>query len=349
MPGQTVHQHQAPGGDPGASMEGRTIARPNSAISASHTSLMVALQWRAGQLPGQTGGAPMARVVALRLQWRAGQLPGQTDRRRHNAPSRASFNGGPDNCPAKLAAGGGDGRGVPCASMEGRTIARPNNAARTTPPTATAASMEGRTIARPNPGDCSAAMHDGCPLQWRAGQLPGQTPTAATAISVDKALQWRAGQLPGQTSRASSPRSRTRPRFNGGPDNCPAKRSRGRDGGGRRRVASMEGRTIARPNSRVADGDVGLTPLQWRAGQLPGQTSRATPRRPATRSLQWRAGQLPGQTSGRLPMMRGGDRLQWRAGQLPGQTTPPAGARGACRGFNGGPDNCPAKHLRGWC
>ena len=85
------------------------------------------LQWRAGQLPGQTGiliveaggvtkpsmeGRTIARPDLPEtlerqknvyiLQWRAGQLPGQTaavDRR--GQQRRRSFNGGPDNCPAR--------------------------------------------------------------------------------------------------------------------------------------------------------------------------------------------------------------------------------------------------------
>ena len=108
--------------------------------------------------------------------------------------------------------------------------------------------------------------------------------------------------------------------------------------------------------------------LQWRAGQLPGQTrpgpqpalgalpasmeGRAiarpnpdTEEGPVTdEKLQWRAGQLPGQTCGRLMALWRSRRLQWRAGQLPGQTPPvPARSCAPVTRFNGGPGNCPAK------
>ena len=85
------------------SMEGRAIARPNQSHTSAEWSALLALQWRAGQLPGQTTafatgwtfgrppsmeGRAIARpnlsgrettvVEAETLQWRAGQLPGQT-------------------------------------------------------------------------------------------------------------------------------------------------------------------------------------------------------------------------------------------------------------------------------
>ena len=83
-------------------MEGRAIARPNITRNL-FTFIQTMLQWRAGQLPGQTEQAFNAafhvvfasmegRAIArpnwitrprnlparLELQWRAGQLPGQT-------------------------------------------------------------------------------------------------------------------------------------------------------------------------------------------------------------------------------------------------------------------------------
>ena len=97
--------------------------------------------------------------------------------------------------------------------------------------------------------------------------------------------------------------------------------------------------------------------LQWRAGQLPGQTPKATPKKPKPKPLQWRAGQLPGQTRRRSRWWAAGlVALQWRAGQLPGQTSTitksldhnlVASPRRAQACFNGGPGNCPAKRGRG--
>ena len=229
LPGQTLGRRRHPSLGIHASMEGRTIARPNRGKSVFTPATASTLQWRAGQLPGQTTSTAMeirqtpalqwragqlpgqtttlvARAAStLRLQWRAGQLPGQTtwtcDEPEIPQPR---FNGGPDNCPAKR----------PLHWFKREVIDR---------------------------------------LQWRAGQLPGQTSRfLRRAAQNTKMLQWRAGQLPGQTG--ASPRSVTGPQhcFNGGPDNCPAKRAGAADHDCLADLASMEGRTIARPNLRSA-------------------------------------------------------------------------------------------------
>ena len=181
------------------------------------------------------------------------------------------FNGGPGNCPAK--------HGFPdktvdssfAASMEGRAIARPNNLRLIDLCPGLNASMEGRAIARPNVV-CGLRACLRMWLQWRAGQLPGQTSNCAAwretgdeasmegrAIArpnprrafrpiISEALQWRAGQLPGQTFICTLTA-----------DRCDR--------------ASMEGRAIARPNRSCAPVRCAFHMLQWRAGQLPGQTS----------------------------------------------------------------------------
>ena len=181
-------------------------------------------------------------------------------------------------------------------------------------------SMEGRAIARPN-ADASAELLTALGLQWRAGQLPGQTR---------------------QHRRAAPPTPRT---FNGGPGNCPAKRGRTRPRTRRDRCPSMEGRAIARPNLRLwATWGGSIEILQWRAGQLPGQT----PRRPdaavgsADPSMEGRAIARPN-LGGPAMKKHDAETLQWRAGQLPGQTRPPRHTSAAARTFNGGPGNCPAK------
>ena len=59
-------------------MEGRAIARPNTCASPICCATQ-SLQWRAGQLPGQTNpGQARPGHYTCPLQWRAGQLPGQT-------------------------------------------------------------------------------------------------------------------------------------------------------------------------------------------------------------------------------------------------------------------------------
>ncbi len=70
----------------------------------------------------------------------------------------------------------------------------------------------------------------------------------------------------------------------------------------------------------VSETTGAFTALQWRAGQLSGQAQLQINSATAPSGLQWRAGQLSGQarTSERCPI------------------TQPSG-------FNGGPDNCPAR------
>ena len=308
-------------GGAGTSMEGRTIARPNPTHGpsgcASPTDFnggpdncpakpppLSASSWERcyfnggpDNCPAKPGTVWYTRERPSGLQWRAGQLPGQT----RPAPGSRSacwrhFNGGPDNCPAKrdnLPTGP-----TPNAltSMEGRTIARPNPPwPSTAPPNRSSLQWRAGQL----PGQTAP---DGGPdhvrriLQWRAGQLPGQTTDVKHARHAKLALQWRAGQLPGQTPASAPSRLRRWRYFNGGPDNCPAKHlRRGRRLGGGLDT-SMEGRTIARPNLDRDSTRSAARALQWRAGQLPGQTVMVRRRRRAMSKLQWRAGQLPGQT-----------------------------------------------------
>ena len=261
----------------GPSMEGRTIARPN----------------------GRTCTSPRRTCT--------------------------TFNGGPDNCPAKRRNSGGALR-LLAPSMEGRTIARPNAATLGGPSTRGCPFNGGPDNCPAKHAICMALACELTILQWRAGQLPGQTPARrgqpargeATfnggpdncpakrvgqgnpQVARSLCLQWRAGQLPGQTRRTPAPPGSRRSAFNGGPDNCPAKLFGVDCGGVVERLPSMEGRTIARPNTPTAAAATARRFLQWRAGQLPGQTCTA------------------------------------------GCATPTR-----LRAFNGGPDNCPAKPGRG--
>ena len=329
------------------SMEGRAIARPNPAHTprpATPTQPfnggpgncpakpqrpvvsqieVIILQWRAGQLPGQTAEATFSQSLGITLQWRAGQLPGQTDLliavgnvslapsmegraiARPNPQHRPrllarphAFNGGPGNCPAKRAAGPGRERHLHRPSMEGRAIARPNRPPHECGGDHPRASMEGRAIARPNRVSDDSVMRSQRLLQWRAGQLPGQTLySPALPASRCRSFNGGPGNCPAKRAAAVSPRPSGGNRFNGGPGNCPAKPS-----------------TVVLPALTVPK-------LQWRAGQLPGQTR-----------LCWCG---PGVSS---------DALQWRAGQLPGQTRARRPSRASMpTSFNGGPGNCPAK------
>ena len=166
--------------------------------------------------------------------------------------------------------------------------------------------MEGRAIARPNlrrPATTSAhGAHcfNGGPSNCPAKPAGIHRRLACVAVTM---LQWRAEQLPGQTSI-----------------------DRRTPSAGTYRRASMEGRAIARPNVRA--GELHVRPrrmsLQWRAEQLPGQTSLSvSDSRGRLAVLQWRAEQLPGQTpphSASACATCSASRLQWRAEQLPGQT-----------------------------
>ena len=147
-----------------------------------------------------------------------------------------SFNGGPGNCPAKRASAT-----APSAKVTGRFGV---------------ASMEGRAIARPNAAWGCAARSDlrACSLQWRAGQLPGQT---------GRRLQI-AASIPRPERASMEGRAIARPN---------SRRRCGRTPGLLQRKASMEGRAIARPNTMEKLGkEARRSVLQWRAGQLPGQT-----------------------------------------------------------------------------
>ena len=234
-----------------ASMEGRTIVRPDPQNPQRHRQRddgfnggpdncparrrRVAQKFCVGgtgfnggpdNCPARQEGQIMAAQSKAELQWRAGQLSGQTQAvgtERYVPPGR--FNGGPDNCPARL--------------VEQRRVRF----------SARHASMEGRTIVRPDLSLCPLPPFRTLRLQWRAGQLSGQT-----------------GARRGLCMTGCSC-------FNGGPDNCPARRGKHRASGVRAQSASMEGRTIVRPDAlRVGQDGRKMFGLQWRAGQLSGQT-----------------------------------------------------------------------------
>ena len=254
-------------------MEGRAIARPNSAAQTGGRP-KTSLQWRAEQLLGQTIALVPSCAAAIKAS-----MEGRAIARPNSGTPTAigsgtiSFNGGPSNCSAK--------RATNCRrrSPRSRFNGGPSNCS-----------------AKPRPG--GAAPTGSAELQWRAEQLLGQTgPTGWGATEADAVLQWRAEQLLGQTGKAiclfrgclrsfnggpsncsAKPGSGPRWRpgsctgFNGGPSNCSAKPDPVRHGLQRRRAASMEGRAIARPNTRPKSGRQPTTSLQWRAEQLLGQT-----------------------------------------------------------------------------
>ena len=280
------------------SMEGRAIARPNRSRTCRAGCWQPGLQWRAGQLPGQTTGVrgPGAHHGTPSMEGRAIARPNRVRPSRGRMSERA-FNGGPGNCPAKPWRPATSGRCGRCSFNGG-----PGN-------------CPAKPLMLPQQPRCQVF------LQWRAGQLPGQTSRIGfTRRRSPFPLQWRAGQLPGQT---------VHHRIHRGGQEAPSMEGRAIARPNHREVAasgelaapSMEGRAIARPNRRLRPVAASACRLQWRAGQLPGQTTvtgAVLTERPAF--LQWRAGQLPGQTERLVFAFDDLDDLQWRAGQLPGQT-----------------------------
>ena len=210
------------------------------------------LQWRAEQLLRQTCRAVMVvrDLNIASMEGRAIAPPNPGDGTGIGGASRY-FNGGPSNCSAKLDLVAGLAVNGDVASMEGRAIAPPNQ-------------WRGQV-------SCLAPLV----LQWRAEQLLGQTVYLLREIlavldasmegrtiarpnwdrsSIEPRfmywLQWRAEQLLGQTRRRRRRTAQCRPRFNGGPSNCSAKRG-------------LRAARRCWPNFR----------FQWRAEQLLGQTA----------------------------------------------------------------------------
>ena len=202
MPGQTRGRRQLVAVQHQPSMEGRAIARPNPTGTRMIMPVDSVLQWRAGQLPGQT------RRLAPRLRL-----------------AHPAFNGGPGNCPAKPDNGKAVVLKAGNPSMEGRAIARPNTMTRPTFPTAR------------------------WTLQWRAGQLPGQTVLRSRGQGVRCAPSMEGRAIPRPNYSVANQGRSSLETFNGGPGNCPAKRA------------------SPKPQSQTEWN------LQWRAGQLPGQTT----------------------------------------------------------------------------
>ena len=203
-------------------------------------------------MPGQTSRTAFTSAWRVRdspssFNGGPGNCPAKLRSRSTPRRGRLGFNGGPGNCPAKPKPMVGLRDPPDRASMEGRAIARPNTAGRQHRPdtaAATRASMEGRAIARPNLKAIGTPVASSVTSRFNGG--PGNCPAK-------------------RRDRDGWPTSHRRASFNGGPGNCPAKRARG---------ASMEGRAIARPPAPSPDT---FCSLQWRAGQLPGQTRRQPP------------------------------------------------------------------------
>ena len=206
LPGRTRDPRMDRQGELGASMEGRAIARPDPSAASGNRRRSGCFNGGPGNCPAGPGPAraPSACVSlharkARSLQWRAGQLPGRT-----TADDARSD-------------------GIGDASMEGRAIARPDRRANDRH------CADGRRF-NGGPGNCPAGRGHAprtrlrsASLQWRAGQLPGRTPTLEPADKLAHAASMEG-------------RAIARPDRGVG-------LARARQAG-----ASMEGRAIARPD-----------------------------------------------------------------------------------------------------
>ena len=162
------------------------------------------------------------------------------------------------------------------ASMEGRAIARPNRLVL----------HRGRGV-RPcfngGPGNCPAkppgvAFGDNPTMGFNGGpgNCPAKRPRQSACRPDSGPLQWRAGQLPGQTCERN--RVRTSPyRFNGGPGNCPAKQRLrswreglrgGFNGGAGNCPAKRDPRNVSPMRSRCFNGGPGNCPAKLTCGRL---------------------------------------------------------------------------------
>ena len=256
----------------------------------------LALQWRAGQLSGQAPKQPWTPAMAARTSMEGRTIVRPGRRQDHGrAQPAAYFNGGPDNCPARPAAGSWSRPTRSVLQWRAGQLSGQAGRSRDARPRLRATSMEGRTIVRPG-GSCRCrtrrrARHfnggpDNCPAR------PSRPPRPWEWSQI---LQWRAGQLSGQAPTQTPAQTPCHP-------------------------TSMEGRTIVRPGDLARPHPAhGCDVLQWRAGQLSGQAVMTRLFRSRSCLLQWRAGQLSGQAQRRgfEPVVVWA--LQWRAGQLSGQ------------------------------
>ena len=186
-------------------MEGRAIARPNPIVVPLIGDTRPLLQWRAGQLPGQTrlGNCLLLRPL-LSFNGGPGNCPAKLEPHRQGEMPPQPFNGGPGNCPAKPQQAHSTDHSIE-PSMEGRAIARPNGLDEHRHRLAgLAPSMEGRAIARPNRRLDRRGQHDLQPsMEGRAIARPNLR-SMPTSTPKPHDLQWRAGQLPGQTGSCST-------------------------------------------------------------------------------------------------------------------------------------------------
>ena len=132
------------------SMEGRTIVRPDSTDSPNIYGGSDAFNGGPDNCPARRDELRGQSAKHLNLQWRAGQLSGQTDRFNQgtNQSDRPSMEGRTIVRPDLVLLRNRRAKTAP--SMEGRTIVRPDGPRVRGYVAVPVPSMEGRTIVRPD-------------------------------------------------------------------------------------------------------------------------------------------------------------------------------------------------------
>ena len=182
------------------------------------------------------------------------------------------------------------------------------------------------------------------PLQWRAEQLPGQTPPAnQRPFGGSYAFNGGPSNCPAKRCRSHEYRAIACP-FNGGPSNCPAKpalrcqRSFGQEpfnGGPSNCPAKQPATCATSPTSRTFNGGPSNCPAK-RPGHHRGLGYLGHP------SMEGRAIARPNCPLSVLSIPEGIPSMEGRAIARPNLGAARPGWHGRAT-FNGGPSNCPAK------
>ena len=198
-PGQTARWSPPAGEQPLASMEGRTLARPDLETAMQLLTQQSGFNGGPDTRPARRVRVPLGAAAMTVLQWRAGHSPGQTTTTRQQLLIWTR------------------------ASMEGRTLARPDFAKAGKICSICVASMEGRTLARPDPS--FAPSHPHFLARFNGGP---DTRPARPLQEVLELMEGLGASMEGRTLARPDRRYRFFGvhgafRFNGGPDTRPAR------------------------------------------------------------------------------------------------------------------------------
>ena len=224
-------------------------------------------------MPGQTARPPRRHRSPSPFNGGPSNCPAKHPQRPSSTPACwATFNGGPSNCPAKPGVQTtGEFTSVDlqwrAEQLPGQTRGYgPHPQRRPDPFNGGPSNCPAKPKPKPlgerrsdafnrGPSNCPAkrcgvreGRCEGAPLQWRAEQLPGQTRRGAPSSCPDGSFNGGPSNCPAKPCRPA-PTPDDIPSFNGGPSNCPAK-------------------PLTDAMKPVVEAA-----LQWRAEQLPRQTT----------------------------------------------------------------------------